>query len=181
MTSHSRPRQPAQTQPIVLRPAKPAPDRPVSQNGPGRHAFKKPAQPRQKGGFTLLEIMLVVMIIALLGGAAVYYMGGNIGVAQETRVRSDLQSISTQLKLYQALNGFLPTTEQGLKALVTQPTTEPKPKSWRLLFEKLPQDPWSSEYHYVSPGTHNPNSFDVFSAGADRKPGTPDDIGNWDK
>ena len=174
MTSHPLPRRPSETQPIVLRPVKK-----IHHTRKGRHALK-PAPTKTKGGFTLLEIMLVVMIIALLGGAAVYYMGGNIGVAQETRVRSDLQAISTQLKLYQALNGFLPSTEQGLKALVTQPTSEPKPKSWRVLFEKMPQDPWSNDYNYMAPGKHNPNSFDVYSAGADRKSGTPDDIGNWE-
>ncbi len=139
-----------------------------------------PAPGKTRSAFTLLEIMLVVMIIALLGSAAVYYMGGNIGVAQETRVHSDLQSISTQLKLYQALNGFLPTTEQGLKALITEPTSEPKPKSWRQLFEKMPQDPWSNDYNYGTPGKHNPTKFDLFSSGPDRKPGTPDDLGNWD-
>ena len=170
MTSHPLPRRSSDTQPIVLRPAKPR---------KGRHILK-PAPKKTKGGFTLLEIMLVVIIIALLGGAAVYYMGGNVGIAQDTRVKSDLQAISTQLKLYQALNGFLPTTEQGLKALVTQPTSEPKPKQWREFFTKIPQDSWNSDYHYVTPGKHNPNTFDLFSAGADRKPGTPDDIGNWE-
>ncbi len=124
--------------------------------------------------------MLVVIIIALLGGAAVYYMGGNVGIAQETRVRSDLQSISTQLKLYQASNGFLPTSEQGLSALVEQPTTEPKPKRWRPLFEKMPEDPWGNPYYLVVPGKKNPNTFDLYSAGADRKTGTEDDIGNWE-
>jgi len=124
--------------------------------------------------------MLVVIIIALLGGAAVYYMGGNVGIAQETRVQSDLQSISTQLKLYQASNGFLPTTDQGLGALVEEPTTDPKPKRWRPLFEKLPEDPWGNPYYLVVPGKHNPNTFDVYSAGPDRKTGTADDLGNWE-
>jgi len=176
MTSHPHPRRPTETQPITLRPAK---GRPRTAGGHTQPA-PKPAPAKKQGGFTLLEIMLVVMIIALLGGAAIYYMGGNVGIAQETRTRSDLQSISTQLKLYQALNGFLPTTEQGLAALVTKPTTDPKPKQWRSLFDKLPQDPWNSDYNYVVPGKHNPNSFDLFSSGSDRKAGTADDIGNWE-
>lgn len=136
---------------------------------------KKPAS-----GFTLLEIMLVVSIITLLLGAAIYNMGGNVGVARDTRVKSDIQSISTQLKLYQATNGFYPSTEQGLDALVHQPTTVPKPKQWRLLFEKLPTDPWGNPYHYVTPGKKNPSSFDLYSAGGDLKPDTEDDIGNWE-
>lgn len=140
-----------------------------------------PSPQQHRSGFTLLEIMLVVMIIALLGGAAVYYMGGNIGVAQETRVRSDIHSISTQLKIYQAQNGFLPSSDQGLQALVKEPTSNPRPKQWRQYFEKLPSDPWGNPYHYVAPGKHNPNSFDLYSAGNDLKPNTPDDIGNWEK
>ncbi|SRR5581483_9059495 len=135
----------------------------------------------KRSAFTLLEIMLVVMIIALLAGAAIYTMGGNVGVAQDVRVRSDLESISTQLKLYQSFNGFLPTSQQGLQALVTRPDTDPKPTQWRQLFEKLPKDPWQNDYVYVQPGKHNPNSFDLYSAGPDRKPDTSDDIGNWDK
>lgn len=135
----------------------------------------------KRSGFTLLEIMLVVMIIALLGGAAAYYMGGNIGIAQETRVKTDLQSISTQIKIYQSQNGFLPSTEQGLEALVNEPNTNPKPKQWHQLFEKLPTDPWGNPYHYTAPGKKNPKSFDLYSAGGDLKPGTTDDIGNWEK
>jgi len=135
----------------------------------------------QTAGFTLFEIMLVVVIIVLLGGAAINYMGGNLGIAQETRTRTDLQTISTQLKIYQAMNGFYPTTEQGLNALIAEPTTNPKPAQWRQLMEKMPVDPWGNNYFYVSPGKRNPNSFDLYSAGPDRKPDTDDDIGNWDR
>ena len=134
-----------------------------------------------RSGFTLLEIMLVVMIIALLAGAAIVTMGGNLGFAQDTRVKADLQNISTQLKLYQAINGFYPSTEQGLRALMIRPDTEPRPTEWRQLLTKMPKDSWQQEYFYVQPGTHNPESFDLFSAGPDRKPDTADDIGNWDK
>jgi general secretion pathway protein G len=133
-----------------------------------------------QGGFTLLEIMMVVIIIALLAGAAIHFMGGNVGIAQETRVKTDVQAISTQLKVYQALNGFLPSSEQGLKALVSQPTSDPRPRQWRQFFDKLPLDPWQNEYNYMSPGKRNPNSFDLFSSGNDRKAGTPDDVGNWE-
>ena len=146
---------------------------------PMRYAMLSPKT--QTAGFTLFEIMLVVVIIVLLGGAAINYMGGNLGIAQETRTRTDLQTISTQLKIYQAMNGFYPTTEQGLNALIAEPTTNPKPAQWRQLMEKMPVDPWGNNYFYVSPGKRNPNSFDLYSAGPDRKPDTDDDIGNWDR
>jgi len=131
-------------------------------------------------GFTLLEIMLVVVIITLLLGAAIFNMGGNVEQARKVRVQADVSSIGTQIKLYNGLNGFYPTTEQGLKALVAQPTSDPRPRQWTQSFEQVPHDPWDSEYNYICPGKHNPNSFDLFSSGPDRQAGTADDIGNWD-
>lgn len=131
-------------------------------------------------GFTLLEIMLVVMIIALLAGSAIYLMGGNLGVAQDVRARADIQSITTELKLYQSLNGFLPTTEQGLQALVTRPDSDPKPTQWHKLMDSVPLDPWHNPYIYENPGKHNQDSFDLYSAGPHNKPGADDNIGNWE-
>jgi len=131
-------------------------------------------------GFTLLEIMLVVMIIALLAGAAIYMMGGNIGVARTTRIQADTKAIETQLMIYNGLNGFYPTTSQGLKALVERPEGEPRPRNWRNLMKEVPLDPWGMEYRYASPGIHNPESYDIFSSGADRIAGNADDEGgNW--
>jgi len=134
----------------------------------------------KRDGFTLLEIMLVVMIIAVLAASAVHFLGGNLGFAEDVRVKTDLENISTQLKMYQMMNGFLPTTDQGLNALVTRPDTDPKPTQWRQLMTKVPVDPWQDPYIYENPGKHNPDTFDLYSAGPDRKTGTPDDIGNWD-
>jgi len=135
---------------------------------------------RTQRGFTLLEIMLVVAIIVCLLAAAIKFMAPDLGVAQTVRVQADIQSITTQLRTYQALNGFLPTTEQGLQALVTRPDSDPKPTQWHLLMDAVPLDPWNNPYIYEYPGKHNPNSFDLYSAGASRKPGTGTDIGNWD-
>lgn len=129
-------------------------------------------------GFTLLEIMLVVMIIALLAGSAIYMMGGNITVAKDGRVDTDIQTIKTQLMVYEAAVGHLPGTEQGLKALMAPP--QPKPRNWKKLMDKMPMDPYGQEYHYVQPGVHNPDSYDLFSAGKDNIPNTADDRGNWD-
>ncbi|MBA2623462.1 MAG: type II secretion system major pseudopilin GspG [Chthoniobacterales bacterium] len=130
---------------------------------------------RNQAGFTLLEIMLVVGIIVIILGVAVSKLGNTTGIAKDMRVKADLQSISTQLKLYESVNGFLPTTEQGLQALVTPPDSDPKPTRWYQLFKELPQDPWSNNYIYLSPGRKNPTSYDLYSAGPDRKPDTTDD------
>ena len=130
-----------------------------------------------QSGFTLLEIMLVVTIIALLLGAAIYKLGGNVEYARATRVAADMQGINTQLKLYESMNGFMPSTEQGLKALVQQASTEPRPTRWYQLYKELPKDPWNNEYVYLNPGRKNTTGYDLYSAGQDRKPDTADD--NW--
>ena len=122
-------------------------------------------------GFTLLEIMLVVTIIALLLGTAIYKLGGNVEYSRHVRVAADIQGINTQLKLYESMNGFLPTTDQGLQALVTQPDTDPRPTRWYQLYREMPKDPWQNNYIYICPGIKNPNSYDLYSAGPSRKPG----------
>jgi general secretion pathway protein G len=131
---------------------------------------------RRSAGFTLLEIMLVVGIIVIILGVAVAKLGNQTGVARDMRVSADLQAIETQLKLYESVNGFLPTTEQGLQALVTAPQTEPRPSRWYQLFKELPKDPWQNDYVYFNPGKRNPQGYDLYSAGPDRKPDTADDL-----
>jgi general secretion pathway protein G len=126
-------------------------------------------------GFTLLEIMLVVTIIGLLLTAAIFGFRGNVEYSRRVRVQGDIQGITTQLKLYESMNGFYPTTEQGLRALAVQPDTDPKPSRWLQLFDKIPKDPWQSDYIYRCPGLKNPNGFDLYSAGPDRIPDTADD------
>src|SRR5882724_3762599 len=125
---------------------------------------------KQQGGFTLLEIMLVVTIIALLLGTAIYKLAGNVEYARRTRVAADLQGINTQLKLYESMNGFYPTTDQGLQALVAQPDTDPRPTRWYQLYKELPKDPWQKDYISVCPGVKDPSGYDLYSAGPDRKP-----------
>ncbi len=128
-----------------------------------------------RSGFTLLEIMIVVTIIALLLGTAIYKLGGNVEYARHTRIQADVQGISTQLRLYESMNGFYPTTEQGLQALVTQATTEPRPSRWYQLYKELPKDPWQIPYIYRCPGLKHPESYDLYSAGPDRQADTADD------
>src|SRR6187399_2854756 len=117
-----------------------------------------------RSGFTLLEIMLVVAIIGVLLAAAIYKMAPALDVAKGMRVKADIQSIRTSLLSYNGSNGFYPSSEQGLQALVTRPGSEPAPTSWRRLMDDLPKDPWGSNYIYRNPGRKNASGYDVFSA-----------------
>ena len=148
-----------------------------------RQILPPPVRPllRQPRGFTLLEIMLVVAIIMLLLGAGVFFLGDQFLYGQKARVNADVQALTTSLRTYQMMNGFYPTSQQGLQALVTLPASEPKPKQWVQLSQKMLKDPWGEEYIYVFPGKHNPKSFDVYSKGPDRIADAEDDMGNWDK
>ncbi len=129
-------------------------------------------------GFTLLEIMLVLGIIAILVSSGIYLLTGNIDVAKETRVESDIKAISTQIKTYEMSNFTPPTTEQGLQALVEYPSAAPEPRRWKKLLEEVPTDPWNHEYVYRYPGVRNPDGFDLFSVGPDGVE-SDDDLGNW--
>jgi len=135
----------------------------------------------KRAAFTLLEMMLVVTIIAIILGAAMVAFKGKVESAQLVRARADIQSISSSLLAYRALNGFLPTTEQGLQALVTRPETDPRPRQWTQQADSVPLDPWGHPYIYANPGTHNPGSYDLSSSGPDGVPDTGDDITNWNQ
>ena len=126
-------------------------------------------------GFTLLEIMLVVSIIVIILGVAISKLGNTTAIAKSMRVQADVQAIKTQLQLYESMNGFFPTSEQGLQALVTQPQNDPKPTRWYQLFKEMPKDPWGSDYIYRYPGLKNAGGYDLYSAGPDRQADTSDD------
>lgn len=132
---------------------------------------------RQKG-YTLIEIMLVLGIIAVLLGSAIYWMVGSVEGAKIQRVDGDIASITSQLRMYEINNRFLPTTQQGLMALVKKPEIEPLPRRWTQLFKEVPLDPWNRPYMYAFPGKHNPESFDLYSLGKDGIE-SDDDMGNW--
>lgn len=131
-------------------------------------------------GFTLLEIMLVVAIISLLLGSAIYAFKDQFGSAKIAKARGDIQTLKIALTSYQARNGFLPSTEQGLKALQYRPETSPRPKQWAKAFENdsALTDPWGNDYQYAQPGVRNPDGYDISSMGPDGKAGTEDDISN---
>lgn len=139
---------------------------------------------RTERGFTLIEIMVVVVIIGLLAAVIVPQVVNKVDEARVTRAKADIASIESALTIFRLDNSKYPTTEQGLAALTTQPT-DPSIRNWRpggYLTKKVGKDPWGNEYQYVYPGTHG-GEYDLFSLGADNQPGgegTSTDIGNWD-
>ena len=143
------------------------------------HRLHPSATRRLQSGFTLVEIVIVLTIISILAAGSIYMLKGNVDVAKATRVDGDLQNISTQLQMYEARNMRVPTTEQGLKALVEKPTTEPLPEKWTALLEDVPKDPWGQDYKYRYPAVKSKKPFDIYTVGADGVEGTEDDIGNW--
>ena len=139
----------------------------------------------KQAGFTLIELMVVVVIIAILAGLIIPRFMGETDKAKQAKAKMQIESLESALKMYKLDNGSYPTTEQGLKALVEAPTVGNLPKSWRqggyLEKGKIPKDPWDNEYIYVSPGSHG--DFDLSSLGADGEPGgegANKDINNWE-
>ena len=133
-------------------------------------------------GFTLIEIMVVVVIIGLLAAIVVPNVIGNIDQAAVTRARQDVRSIETALNLYRLDNLRYPTTDQGLQALVANPGESVAP-NWKPggYLDRVPSDPWNNLYEYRNPGQRG--AFDVWSYGADGQQGGEEinaDIGNWD-
>jgi len=134
---------------------------------------------RSRGGFTLMEMLLVLTIIALLMGMVIYHLTGIGESAKVQKVQADLLGFKELLAAYQLESGTLPTTEQGLKSLWIKPTVEPIPAHWRAMLESETLDPWNHAYVYQNPGKHNPDRYDISSMGPDGLPDTADDIGNW--
>jgi general secretion pathway protein G len=134
-------------------------------------------------GFTLIEIMVVVVIMGILAALIVPKLMGRADDARITAARQDIASMMQALKLYRLDNQRYPTTEQGLQALVQKPTSGPPANGWKNggYIEKLPKDPWGGQYQYLSPGVKG--EVDIFSFGADGQPGgagNDADIGSWD-
>lgn len=137
---------------------------------------------RNNKGFTLIELMLVVVIISILAAAVVGNFMGQEKKAFDARAKADFATLSTALSIYSLDNGMYPTNEQGLKALIEKPTSAPVPPNWsKRYIMNDPVDPWKKDYKYLCPGEHNKDSFDIWSMGPDGQDGTEDDIVNWKK
>jgi general secretion pathway protein G len=137
-------------------------------------------------GFTLIEIMAVVLIIGLLTGVVGFQIFAQVDKGRVVAARTQLNSFEGGLESYRMDNGRFPNTEQGLESLFTAPTSEPAPRNYQpggyLKGGREPMDPWGNGYFYESPGQHNPHSVDIWSQGADGQPGgeaVDADIGNW--
>ncbi|MBN2648008.1 MAG: type II secretion system major pseudopilin GspG [Thiotrichales bacterium] len=135
---------------------------------------------QRQNGFTLIELMVVVVILAILAGFVVPKLMDRPDEARLVKAKQDISAISSALQLYKLDNYQYPTTDQGLEALVAEPTDDPQPKNWKKLLDTLPLDPWGNPYLYLSPGENG--EFDLFTYGADGADGGEGvnaTIGNW--
>jgi len=133
-----------------------------------------------QAGFTLIELMVVLVIIGVLAALIVPNVLERADDARVTAARTDVNNLMQALKLYRLDNQQYPTTEQGLQALVTKPTTPPIPPNWKPYLEKLPNDPWGRPYQFLNPGVKG--EVDVMSLGASGQPGGEGknaEIGSW--
>lgn len=133
---------------------------------------------RHLRGFTLIEVMVVVVILGILAAIVVPRIMDRPDEARITKARQDIRALEAALNLYRLDNYTYPTTDQGLDALVTKPAA-PEPPRWKEggYVDRLPMDPWQHPYQFLNPGTHG--AIDIYSTGPDGQPGTDDDIGNW--
>ena len=134
---------------------------------------------RQQSGFTLLEIMVVIVILGVLASMVAPNILGNKEKADHQKAVSDIVALENAMDMYKLDNNVYPSTQQGLEALVKKPSGSPEPRAYRDngYIRRLPQDPWGNDYILLSPGENGP--VDIFSAGPDGQAGTDDDIGNW--
>jgi len=140
-----------------------------------------PAGGRRALGFTLIELMVVIMILGVLAALVVPRVMTRPDEARVVAAKQDIAQIMQALKLYRLDNMRYPTTEQGLQSLVTRPTSGPVPNNWKSYLDKVPNDPWGRPYQYLAPGVRG--EIDVFSFGADGQSGgtgVEADVGSWD-
>jgi len=140
-------------------------------------------QAAREAGFSLLELMVVVVIMSILALVIMPRIIDRPDQARVARAQADIASLSSAVKLYKLDNFRYPTTEQGLAALVARPTAEPLPANYAQngYIDRLPKDPWGNDYQYLSPGVHG--EYDIFTLGADGVAGGTGldaDIGSWD-
>jgi general secretion pathway protein G len=132
-----------------------------------------------RAGYTLMEMMLVLFIIALILGGGVYLMQ-NVGQdAEISKAKADIKAWEVNLIRFQTRYQQLPTQAQGLESMVNMPSDTPKGGWTQMAKPEALKDPWGNKYQYRNPGTKNPSSYDIYSIGPDKQEGTADDIGNW--
>ena len=148
---------------------------PQAQDSQAERAASRKRARSQRLAFTLIEIMAVVIIMGLLAGIVGVAIFGQLDTARVNTTRTQMKQIEAALSFYQMDNGRFPTTEQGLGALIEQPTIGPEPRNYRpggyLQGREVPRDAWSNDFHYEIPGTNNTDGFDIWSLGADGQPG----------
>lgn len=130
--------------------------------------------------FTLIEVMVVVVILGILAAVIVPKVINRPEQARIVRAQEDIASLDNAMDLYKLDNGYYPSTDQGIQALVTKPTSDPAPQNWRQYLKQVPNDPWGRPYQYLNPGTHG--DIDIFTYGATGQPGGTGEnaeIGNW--
>jgi general secretion pathway protein G len=143
------------------------------------------ARARARGGFTLIEILVVIAVIAVLAALVAPNVFRHVGAAKDAAARSQMEMLGAALDAYRLDNGRYPTTAQGLEALWDEPAVEPRPTNWRgpYLRKRVPPDPWGNPYLYAYPGELNARGYDLLSLGADGQPGgegEDTDIKNWE-
>jgi len=157
---------------------RPSADSRITASPPAR--AQGPSRSRRAGGFTLIEIMVVIVILGVLAAIAVPRIMSKPDEARVKAAQTEIAQLLQALDLYRLDNQRYPTTEQGLMALATRPATEPVPANWKAYLKQAPADPWGRPYQYLNPGVKG--EIDVFSLGADGQPGgegVDADIGNW--
>jgi general secretion pathway protein G len=137
---------------------------------------------RAASGFTLIEVMVVVVILSILAAIVVPNVMSSPDEARIVKAKQDIRALESALNLYRLDNYVYPSTEQGIQALVTRPTTPPEPQNWKAegYIDRLPSDPWGHPYQYLSPGQNG--EFDLYSMGADGQldgQGVNADVSNW--
>ncbi|MGD8591155.1 MAG: type II secretion system major pseudopilin GspG [Chromatiales bacterium] len=143
-----------------------------------KHLKTSNPTPRSAYGFTLIEVMVVVVILSILAAIVVPKIMDRPEQARITKAKNDIRAIESALNLYRLDNMIYPSTDQGLEALVLEPTDSPEPKNWKEggYVDRLPNDPWGNPYIYLNPGVHG--TIDIYSSGMDLQ-SEEDDIGNW--
>lgn len=135
----------------------------------------------KQSGFSLIEIMVVVVILGILASIVVPKIISRPDEARVIKAKQDVLSIQNALDLYKLDNGIYPSTDQGLRALIEKPSSNPIPANWQVYLKNLPKDPWGRDYMYLNPGEHS--EVDVFTYGASGQAGGTGinaEIGNWD-